>query len=77
MGFLVRMNETELRWLGYRWEELRGRHFTELLTPAGRAAFGERFSRFVAAGHIERPHRRFPAGLSPGRRRRRIDVERP
>jgi diguanylate cyclase (GGDEF)-like protein/PAS domain S-box-containing protein len=52
-GRLVRMNETALNWLGYGWQEVQGRHFTELLTPAGRVTFAENFPRFIAAGHIE------------------------
>jgi PAS domain S-box-containing protein len=36
-GTILRINETELRWLGYRREELLGRKIWELLTPASRA----------------------------------------
>ena len=52
-GRVVRMNTTELGWLGYRWEEVQGRSMTDLLTPDSQARFTETFPRFLQAGHIE------------------------
>jgi diguanylate cyclase (GGDEF)-like protein/PAS domain S-box-containing protein len=52
-GRFVRMNETALRWLGYRWEELQGRPFTELLTAEGRVTFAANFPEFLRAGRVD------------------------
>jgi diguanylate cyclase (GGDEF)-like protein/PAS domain S-box-containing protein len=52
-GCLVRMNETELGWLGYRWEEVKGRAMTDLFTPESKARFAETFPRFLRDGHVE------------------------
>jgi diguanylate cyclase (GGDEF)-like protein/PAS domain S-box-containing protein len=52
-GLVLRMNATELGWLGYAHEEVVGRrHFFELMTPAGQAVFQREFPRFVAQGEI-------------------------
>jgi diguanylate cyclase (GGDEF)-like protein/PAS domain S-box-containing protein len=52
-GLVLRMNATELGWLGYSREEVVGRrHFFELMTPAGQAVFQRDFPRFVAQGEI-------------------------
>lgn len=52
-GVLVRMNDTELGWLGYTRDEVIGRlTFADLLTPEGRARFTETFPRFKASGEI-------------------------
>ena len=52
-GRVVRMNATELGWLGYRWEEVQGRAMTDLLAPESQARFAETFPKFLQAGHIE------------------------
>jgi diguanylate cyclase (GGDEF)-like protein/PAS domain S-box-containing protein len=52
-GCFVRMNATELGWLGYRWEEVQGRAMTDLLTPESNVRFAEAFPKFLQAGHIE------------------------
>jgi diguanylate cyclase (GGDEF)-like protein/PAS domain S-box-containing protein len=52
-GRLVRMNATELGWLGYRWDEVQGRPITDLLTAPSQARFEETFPKFLEAGHIE------------------------
>jgi PAS domain S-box-containing protein len=44
-GVFVRINKTELKWLGYQWRELRGKKLTELLTPASRKIFETNFPR--------------------------------
>jgi len=53
-GFLVRINETELRWLGYAREELIGRvRFADLLTTEGRRVFSQNFPRFLETGSVK------------------------
>ncbi len=52
-GVFVRINATELAWLGYRREELVGRkRFTDLLTPAGLETFHTSFARFKEHGSV-------------------------
>jgi PAS domain S-box-containing protein len=52
-GTFVRINDTELAWLGYTREEVIGNmHFADLLTPEGVHLFQECFPRFKAAGVI-------------------------
>ncbi|MGY0198326.1 sensor domain-containing diguanylate cyclase [Leptothrix sp. BB-3] len=52
-GRILRMNATELDWLGYRLVDLVGRPYTDLLTEASRIRFAERFPVFLAQGHID------------------------
>lgn len=50
-GLIVRINQTELEWLGYRREEVIGEmHLVDLLTQHSRAAFRESFQRFKECG---------------------------
>jgi|GEM_PF-2871126 len=50
-GRFVRINDTELAWLGYTREELLGEHFAEkLLTPASKITFRENFPKLLKAG---------------------------
>jgi PAS domain S-box-containing protein len=52
-GVFVRVNDTELAWLGYTREELIGkRRFVDLLTPAGRELYNVKRARLLAAGSI-------------------------
>jgi len=52
-GVFVRMNRTELAWLGYDREEVVGRmRFSDLLAPASRVAFALNFERFKDAGAV-------------------------
>ncbi len=51
-GRLVACNETMVRTLGYPREELIGRQYTQLLTPAGRAAFRADRRRFQRVGEM-------------------------
>ena len=52
-GVFVRMNRTELAWLGYDREEVVGRmRFSDLLAPASRVAFALNFERFKDAGEV-------------------------
>jgi PAS domain S-box-containing protein len=50
-GTFVRINDTELNWLGYRREEVIGRmKLTDILTLQGRKTFEDNFPRFKATG---------------------------
>lgn len=52
-GLVLRMNRTELDWLGYAREEVVGRkRFTDLITPEGRALFAREFPRFKERGWV-------------------------
>jgi PAS domain S-box-containing protein len=53
-GVMVRVNDTELAWLGYAREEIvGGKKFSELMTPESAARFAETFPRFREAGRID------------------------
>ncbi len=53
-GIIRRINDTELRWLGYERNEVVGRmHITHLLDGASRAHFTENFAAFVRDGRME------------------------
>jgi PAS domain S-box-containing protein len=53
-GALLRINDTELKWLGYRRDEIVGRKkVQDLLTPASREIFHQNFPRFVADGLLQ------------------------
>lgn len=52
-GRILRMNATELDWMGYRLTDLVGRPYTDLLTDTSRARFAVAFPLFLAQGHIE------------------------
>ncbi len=53
-GRFVRINRTELEWLGYSREEVLGRlKFSDLLAPESVARFRETFPRFKEAGRID------------------------
>jgi two-component system, cell cycle sensor histidine kinase and response regulator CckA len=49
-GRIVRMNETELGWLGYRREELLGRPYPFVLTPEGGESFRKAYEGFKIRG---------------------------
>ncbi|MEW6159555.1 MAG: response regulator [Verrucomicrobiota bacterium] len=52
-GVFVRVNDTELKWLGYSRDELVGhKRFLELLTPASVALFRANFPEFKARGWV-------------------------
>lgn len=46
-GKFVRVNRTELEWLGFSEEELLKMHFREILTPQSQATFDQAFPKFV------------------------------
>jgi PAS domain S-box-containing protein len=51
-GLFLRINDTELKWLGYRRDEVVGRlHVQDLLTPERREQSREALSRYLAQGH--------------------------
>ncbi len=53
-GYIVQINDTELRWLGYRREEIVGRRqLSDFLTPRGNATFAATFPQFKAQGWIK------------------------
>ncbi len=52
-GRIVRVNDTELSWLGYRRAEVAGKMvFADLLTPASRVAFLRHFEKVREAGAV-------------------------
>lgn len=51
-GCIVRINQTELDWLGYTREELIGRPFTELCTDHTKGVFTANYPRFKTVGQI-------------------------
>jgi len=55
-GIVLRMNDTELRWLGYAREEVLGHPLTEFFSPAGRAAFARGFAALKAEKSISNVH---------------------
>ena len=53
-GLFVRINDTELEWLGYKRDEVVGKlYFSDVLTPQGVQSFNENFPRFIEAGAIQ------------------------
>ncbi len=51
-GVFLRINDTELQWLGYAREEVIGKKFSDFLIPAHRDRFAEGFERFKKAGAL-------------------------
>ncbi len=51
-GNIVRMNDTELAWLGYTLEELKGKPYSEVLTPISREDFDNAFNRVKQEGFV-------------------------
>ncbi len=47
-GRIIRINQTELDWLGYTREEVLGRPVADFFTPASRAAFQVEYAGFLA-----------------------------
>src|SRR5262245_37287721 len=53
-GLIVRINDTELAWLGYTRDEVVNKiRFPDLLTPQDLQSFAENFRRFMATGAIQ------------------------
>ncbi|MFB2898524.1 PAS domain S-box protein [Aerosakkonemataceae cyanobacterium BLCC-F50] len=53
-GFIVRINDTELNWLGYTREEvLYKKKYSDLITPGSREIFYQNFPKFKQHGEID------------------------
>lgn len=53
-GVLVRINDTELSWLGYRREEVIGKmSFSDLLSPQNQDIFSEHFPLYLERGYVQ------------------------
>ncbi|MBZ5654301.1 MAG: PAS domain S-box protein [Acidobacteriia bacterium] len=53
-GVLVRINDTELDWLGYKREEVLGKlNLADVLTPETRKTFEESYPKFKATGQVK------------------------
>ena len=53
MGLYVKVNDTELQWLGFRREDIIGkRRFQDFLSPQSGRRFDETFPRFVSQGSL-------------------------
>ena len=52
LGNIINMNRTELNWLGYTLDELRGCPFSELLTTASQIIFQKNFPIFKQQGKL-------------------------
>lgn len=52
-GHVLRINQTELGWLGLTHEQVLGRRFADFLTADSQAIFRERFPRFIRDGSIK------------------------
>lgn len=52
-GLVLRMNQTELEWLGYSRGEIVGKmYFYDLLTPQSQNTFRDNFPRFLESGYV-------------------------
>ncbi len=51
-GHFIRLNATELKWLGYTRSELIGKSFASILTPESAAQFAKTFPEFKANGQV-------------------------
>ncbi|MFN8501734.1 PAS domain S-box protein [Kouleothrix sp.] len=71
-GRIIRINQTELSWLGYARDEVIGRPFTDFVTPVGAARFPEQYAEFIRCGyardveyeHVRKDGSTFPALLN-------------
>ena len=53
-GLIIRINDTELHWMGYTREEVIGKlHITDLFTPASVQVFKQNFPTFLERGWID------------------------
>jgi PAS domain S-box-containing protein len=52
-GLIIRINDTELKWLGCQREDVEGKkHMYDFYTPEGREVFKETFPKFMRTGSI-------------------------
>jgi len=49
-GMIIMVNQTQLRWMGYTYDELVGRPFTDFLSPSSREIFPGHFMAFKQLG---------------------------
>ena len=62
-GTVLRINDTELAWLGLDREAVAGRlNYADLLTPQSRAVFEDTFARFKRSGVVQNLHLELVAG---------------
>ncbi len=52
-GNFLKVNQTELSWLGYKKEELIGKNFSELLTKESQKAFKKNYRSFLERGYAK------------------------
>lgn len=52
-GCYVRINQTELDWLGLKREDVLGQPFKKFITESAQEEFDRAFTQFLAEGHIE------------------------
>ena len=52
-GSIVRINKTELDWLGLRLDQALGKQYTNFLTAESKEKFNELFPEFLSTGHVE------------------------
>jgi PAS domain S-box-containing protein len=52
-GRFIKVNQTELDWLGYTREEIIDKPFTGLITEAGRLEFEQNYPRFIERGWVK------------------------
>ena len=53
-GFIIRINATELNWLGYSYDEIVGKkRLPDLMTPRGVRIFDETFPKFMREGKLK------------------------
>ncbi len=52
-GRFVNINQTALQWLGYTHEEIIGRQFTSIITPASCSVFYQNYSQFQERGWVK------------------------
>ena len=52
-GTIIRINDTELKWLGYSREEVLGNKFTEFITPDSKETYMKNFQEFLKRGWLK------------------------
>ncbi|MDR3585718.1 MAG: PAS domain S-box protein [Desulfosporosinus sp.] len=52
-GIIIRINDTELKWLGYTREEIIGKKFTEFITADSQRIYNENFHRYLKFGWVK------------------------
>ncbi|WP_242038102.1 PAS domain S-box protein [Tolypothrix sp. FACHB-123] len=52
-GRFVNINHTELQWLGYTYQEIIGKEFTDFITETSRSVFRQQFPKFKQRGWVK------------------------